>query len=243
MKILAIETSTMLGGVAVADDSAGLIAEVRLNVKSTHSERLMTAIDHVMVQSFMKLSDVDVFAIAIGPGSFTGLRIGLSTVKGLSYATGKPIVSVPTLEAFAWNFPYCRYPICPMLDARKKEVYTALFRWDWDGLIRLTDEVSTSIKGFLERVSMTSPLTPFTGDLCDERKIVFAGEGALLYKKEIVERLGDMALFAPYDKMVPSPASVAALGLKKALQGDFSEPVGLIPSYIRSSEAEIKLNG
>ena len=80
MKILAIETSTMLGGVAIADDSAGLIAEVRLNVKSTHSERLMTEIDHVLKQSFLKMSDIDVFAIAIGPGSFTGLRIGLSTV-------------------------------------------------------------------------------------------------------------------------------------------------------------------
>ena len=122
MKILAIETSTMLGGVAIADDSAGLIAEVRLNVKSTHSERLMMEIDHVLKQSFLKMSDIDVFAIAVGPGSFTGLRIGLSTVKGLSYATGKPIVSVPTLEAFAWNFPYCRYPVCTLLDARKKEV-------------------------------------------------------------------------------------------------------------------------
>ena len=243
MKILAIETSTMLGGIAVVDDSSGLIAEVRLNVKSTHSERLMTEIDHVMVRSFMKLSDVDVFAIAIGPGSFTGLRIGLSTVKGLSYATGKPIVAVPTLEAFAWNFPYCRYPLCPMLDARKKEVYTALFRWDRDGFVRLIGEVSASIIGFLDRISVTPPIPPFAEDVGGEGKIVFAGEGALLYKKEIVEYLGDAALFPPSEKMVPSPANVAIVGLRKALQGDFSEPVGLAPSYIRSSEAEIKWNG
>jgi tRNA threonylcarbamoyladenosine biosynthesis protein TsaB len=242
MKILAIETSTMLGGIAVADDSTGLIAEVRLNVKSTHSERLMTEIDHVMVQSFMRLSEVDVFAVAIGPGSFTGLRIGLSTVKGLSYATGKPIVAVPTLEAFAWNFPYCRYPLCPMLDARKKEVYTALFRWDRNGLLKLMEEVSISVRGFLDRVSMVPDLS-LAGDPAEGRKIVFAGEGAILYKKEIVEQLGDAALFAPDDKMAPSPASVAMLGLRKALRGDFSEPVGLAPSYIRSSEAEVKWRG
>jgi tRNA threonylcarbamoyladenosine biosynthesis protein TsaB len=92
----------------------------------THSERLMTEIDHVLQQSGLTAHDIDIFGVAIGPGSFTGLRIGLSTAKGFSYATGKPIVSVPTLEAFAWNFPYCRHP-CIMLDARKE--VCALFQW------------------------------------------------------------------------------------------------------------------
>jgi len=243
MKILAIETSTMLGGIAVADESTGLVAEVRLNVKSTHSERLMTEIDHILRQSFLELSQIDAFAIAIGPGSFTGLRIGLSTVKGLSYATGKPIVSIPTLEAFAWQFPYCRYPVCPMLDARKKEVYTALFRWDGDGFVRSINGVSVGVQGFLESISQSSPVSYSEGDVCEERKIVFAGEGAVLYKNEIVLQLGAAACFAPSDRMVPSPATVAMLGLRKALQGDFSEPVGLTPYYIRSSEAEIKWNG
>jgi tRNA threonylcarbamoyladenosine biosynthesis protein TsaB len=229
MKILAIETSTMLGGVAIADDSAGLIAEVRLNVKSTHSERLMTEIDHVLKQSFLKMSDIDVFAIAIGPGSFTGLRIGLSTAKGLSYATGKPIVSVPTLEAFAWNFLYCRYPVCTLLDARKKEVYAAVFRWEDAGFVRLINEVSISVDSLLGKSGFS------------DEKILFAGEGAILYKNEITEFMGDRALFASPEKMSPSPANVASLGLKKASQGDFSEPVSLVPFYIRSSEAELKL--
>ncbi len=120
MKILAIETSTMLGGVAILDEYEGLIAEARLNVKSTHSERLMTAINHTLAQSDLRLSDIDAFAVAIGPGSFTGLRIALSTAKGLVYATGKPFVTVPTLEAFAWNFPFTRYPVCLMLDLIRK---------------------------------------------------------------------------------------------------------------------------
>lgn len=152
MRILAIETSTLLGGVAVTDDSSGLIAEVRLNVKLTHSERLMTEIDHVMKRSGLQVSDIDAFAVSIGPGSFTGLRIGVSTVKGFSYATGRPIVSVPTLEAFAWNFPFSRYPVCTLLDARKKEVYAALFRWGDGGFTRLIDETSTKVDMLLEKI-------------------------------------------------------------------------------------------
>jgi tRNA threonylcarbamoyladenosine biosynthesis protein TsaB len=229
MKILAIETSTMLGGIAVMDDLSGLIAEVRLNVKSTHSERLMTEIDHVLRQAGLKVSDIDVFAIAIGPGSFTGLRIGLSTVKGFSYATGKPIVSVPTLEAFAWNFPYCRHPVCTMLDARKKEVYSALFKWEDGGFIRLIDEVSIRIKRVLEDIKLSS-----------DKKVVFTGEGAILYKDKIIEVMGEKAIFASPEKIVPSPANVASIGIKKAIKEEFSEPVSLVPFYIRRSEAELK---
>ncbi|MBM4136734.1 MAG: tRNA (adenosine(37)-N6)-threonylcarbamoyltransferase complex dimerization subunit type 1 TsaB [Nitrospira sp.] len=229
MKILAIDTSTMLGGIAIMDDSSGLIAEVRLNVKSTHSERLMTTIDTTLKQASISLTEIDAFAVAIGPGSFTGLRIGLSTVKGLSYATGKPIVSVPSLEAFAWNFPYCKYPVCPMLDARKKEVYTALFQWKNDGFIRLINEVALSVDRLLEKIKVIS-----------DKKILFTGEGAHLYKDIIIEMIGEQAVFASSEKMVSSPANVAYLGIKKAVEGKFSEPVSLIPLYIRRSEAEIK---
>jgi len=247
MKILAIDTSTMLGGIAITDDSLGLIAEVRLNVKSTHSERLMTEIDHILTQAGLTLSDMDVFAVAIGPGSFTGLRIGLSTVKGLSYATGKPIVSVPTLEALAWNFPYCNYPVCTMLDARKKEVYSALFKWDNNGFIRLIDEVAINVLELLKRFDENNTLShPVNkgglGGLSHER-VIFTGEGVLLYRDKIIEGMGGKAIIAPYDKMIPSPANVASLGIKKAQEGKFSEPISLVPFYIRRSEAEIKGDG
>jgi tRNA threonylcarbamoyladenosine biosynthesis protein TsaB len=246
MKILAIETSTMLGGIAIMDDLSGLIAEVRLNVKSTHSERLVTGIDYVLKQTGLKISDIDVFAVAIGPGSFTGLRIGLSTVKGFSYSTEKPIVSVPTLEALAWNFPYCRPPVCTMLDARKKEVYAALFKWDKEDFIRLTDEVSIKVDGLLEKIKDILTLTnkmPIIGkeemEGCLDEKIVFTGEGALLYKDKIIEVMGEKAIFASFEKIVPSPSNVAHLGIKMAKRGDFSEPVSLVPFYKRRSEAEI----
>src|SRR3989304_2736942 len=204
MRVLAIDTSTMLGGVAIMDDLSGLIVEVRLNVKSTYSERLMTTIDYALTKSGYKLSDIDFFAVATGPGSFTGLRIGLSTVKGFAYTTGKPIVSVPTLEALAYHFPFCQYPVCTMLDARKKEVYAALFKWEGEGFLRLMGEDSIRIDRFLDRI------------------------------------LGEKAIFAPLDKMVPSPAHVASIGIKKAMNGEFSESISLIPLYIRRSEAELK---
>jgi len=230
MKILAIETSTMLGGVAVMDESS-LIVESRLNVKSTHSERLMTEIEHCLKQSGLKIADIDVFSVATGPGSFTGLRIGLSAVKGFSYATGKSAVSVPTLEAFAWNFPYSKYPVCLMLDARKKEVYAALFKWENENFIKLISEISINPEEFMYNALRLAP----------DEKFIFAGEGAIIYKEKIIEVMGEKAIFAPPEKMVPSPANVASLGLKKALLKEFSEPVSLAPIYIRKSEAEVKL--
>jgi tRNA threonylcarbamoyladenosine biosynthesis protein TsaB len=236
MKILAIETSTLLGGVAVTDSSSGLIAEIRLNVKSTHSERLMTEVDHLLTRSMLTVSDIDAFAVSVGPGSFTGLRIGISTAKGFCCATGKPVVAVPTLEAFAWNFPFSRYPVCTLLDARKKEVYAALFRWVDGGFVRLIDETSAKVETLLEKMKAEGR----RGDRGLFEKIVFAGEGVLLYAKEIKDALGEKAIFAPFDRMVPSPSVVASAGLRKALREEFSEPVGLVPLYIRRSEAEIK---
>jgi|MudIll2142460700_1097286.scaffolds.fasta_scaffold01510_6 tRNA threonylcarbamoyladenosine biosynthesis protein TsaB len=227
MKILAIETSTMLGGIAIMGESEGLIFESRLNVKTAHSERLMTEIAHALKQGGMDISEIDVFGIAIGPGSFTGLRIGLSTVKGFSYATAKPVVSVPTLEAFAWNFPYSPYPVCTMFDARKKEVYAAVFRWRDVGFERMVNETSAKASEVAKSL---------------EGQVLFAGEGALLYREVITDILGDRALFPPLHQMVPSPSNVAHLGLKKALRGEFSEPVGLVPLYLRKSEAELKID-
>jgi tRNA threonylcarbamoyladenosine biosynthesis protein TsaB len=229
MKILAIETATMLGGIALLNDSAGLIAEIRLNVKSTHSERLMTGLDHILKQSSLTISDIDFFALSIGPGSFTGLRIGLSTVKGLSYATGKPVVTVPTLEAMALNFPYCKYPLCTLLDARKNEVYAALFRWDGDGFKRLLRESAMPVSKLAETITQYI-----------EDKVLLTGEGTLLYRDKIIKYLGERAIIASPEKMTPSPANVAILGIRKALKGEFSELSSIVPFYIRRSEAELK---
>jgi tRNA threonylcarbamoyladenosine biosynthesis protein TsaB len=228
MKILSIETSTMLGGVAIVDEKTGLVAETRLNVKTTHSERLMTVIDHVLEQSEIGLDSIDAFAVAIGPGSFTGLRIGLSSAKGLSYATGKPIVAVPTLEAFAYNFPYCSYPVCLMLDARKGEVYAAVFKWEGGAFRNVLEDTSIRSEDLLGRF---------------EGAVLFAGEGALIYRSTITEVMKERAVFASPEKMVPSPANVAVLGLAKAMRGEFTDAPAAVPRYIRKSEAEVKWSG
>jgi tRNA threonylcarbamoyladenosine biosynthesis protein TsaB len=163
--------------------------------------------------------------VAIGPGSFTGLRIGLSTVKGLSYATGKPVVTVPTLDAFAWNFQYSAYPVCLMLDARKSEVYTAVYMWEDNSFRTVIECVSIKPEALLEKLQ---------GD------VLFAGEGVLLYKEKIIGIMKGRAVFASLDKMVPSPANVAMLGLSKALRGEYAVISETVPVYIRKSEAEVK---
>ena len=224
MKLLAIETSTMLGGIAVMEDDT-LIAESRMNVKATHSERIMADIDNALKRSGFTIDDIDVFGIASGPGSFTGLRVGLSTLKGLSYATGKRVVSVSTLEAFAWNVPFSQHLICPLLDARKKEVYAGVFEWSEDGFTKIVDEQTIKLDTLLSAIVKST---------------VFLGEGALLYKDRIQACLGEKALFGAPQHMVPSPANVAYLCMKKAGNNIFDNPERLVPRYMRKSEAEIK---
>jgi tRNA threonylcarbamoyladenosine biosynthesis protein TsaB len=192
----------------------------------------MTTIDYALNKSGYRLSDIDVFAIAIGPGSFTGLRIGLSTVKGFAYATGKPIVSVPTLEALAYHYPFCMYPVCTILDARKKEVYSAVFKWDEDGFKRLLNEESIKIEKLIERIIEEKKIS--------NKKVIFTGDGVILYRNIILSMFGEKAIFASFDKMVPSPAQIAFIGIKKAIKREFSEPMSITPFYIRRSEAELK---
>ena len=141
MLVLGIETSTTQGGVAIIDADRVLCESV-LNVEVTHSERLLPAIDRALGEARVSLEALGGIAVSIGPGSFTGLRIGLSTAKGLAYATGLSLVGVSTLEAMARALPAARWQICQVLDARKQEVYAALFRHESGALRRITEVVS-----------------------------------------------------------------------------------------------------
>jgi tRNA threonylcarbamoyladenosine biosynthesis protein TsaB len=227
MRVLAIETSTMLGGIAVMEEKAGLLAELRQDVKGTLSERLMGWVHHLLTQCGLGIRNIDALVVSTGPGSFTGLRVGLGTVKGLAFASGLPVVGVPTLEAFAWSLGSCAAPICPMLDARKKEVYTGLFIREGEEIRRLIGETSTKPSDFLK-------------ELLKFDRVIFTGEGAALYRKEIERVLDRRAHFAPPHQMSPSPAALAHIGLKLALRGEFVDPQALCPYYIRKSEAELK---
>lgn len=224
MKILAIETATVAGSVAIVDDISGLIGEVRVDVKIAHSERLMPSIEWLLNSSGLSIREIDAFAVSIGPGSFTGLRIGLSTAKGFAYATGKPLVPVPTLDAFARTLPFCKYMICPMLDARRNEIYTGLYRWE-DGICRkIVSETAISPEELLKQI---------------KEPVVLMGEGIKRYRDLITDTLGDYAIFAPPSKMSPAASEVAGLAMEMLGLGIITDPVTLTPFYIRKSEAEL----
>lgn len=225
MITVGIDTSTPAGGVSLYSSDTGLLGEVRLVVKRSHSEQVIKSIDFILTATDTSLNDVDFFTVAIGPGSFTGLRVGLSTAKGFAYATGAPLVAVSTLEAFAFSFPASAKLICPLLDARRGEVYGALFRRNGRGVKRVLKESALDIRSLLESVD---------GDT------LFAGSGAAAYKSVITETLGERAHFPCDNLMHPIPSSLCIAGLLKAEDGDFSDPLSLSPRYLRRSEAEIK---
>jgi tRNA threonylcarbamoyladenosine biosynthesis protein TsaB len=227
MRLLAIETSTVTGAVALLE-AGRVVAESRVSIAVTHGERLMATIDGVLRSARWELADVQAFAVALGPGSFTGLRIGLSTVKGLAFATGKPVVGVPTLDALAWRLPYCAYPVCPVLDARKNEVYAALYR---------------TREGWLELLEAPRAVPPET--LAEELRdatqgpLVFVGDAVLPFGTVFVEVLGSRALLAPADLRLPSAVTVGELGASALARGEPADPADLVPLYVRPSEAEL----
>jgi tRNA threonylcarbamoyladenosine biosynthesis protein TsaB len=228
MKLLALETATLMGGVAVSEGER-ILASLRLGIKVAHSERLMPSIRYCLGQAGLDIKDIDVLAVSIGPGSFTGLRVGLSTAKGLAFARGNlPIVAVPTLEAMAWQLPLCSLPVCPLLDARKGELYGAVFQWGPEGFKRLKEETTLRPQQWAQELSRL-------------KEVVLQGEGAWLYRGVLGSLLGRRAVFAPGHAMQPSAASVAVLGYRMAREGIFSEPMALAPQYIRKSEAELKM--
>ena len=202
MYILGIETATKTGGVSIASEN-GILAEYTLNIEVTHSERLMSTVDRVLQDTGFTLANIDGYGVSIGPGSFTGLRIGLSTIKGLAFTTGKPVAAVPTLKALAWNIPFSHYPVCPLLDARKQEVYAALFRHDGDSYVQEMPDAVLSLAEMAETM---------TGD------VLFTGEGARLFAEDIKKIFGDRAHFTPLSASVPSAASATSSVVSEIFQ-------------------------
>jgi tRNA threonylcarbamoyladenosine biosynthesis protein TsaB len=227
MTVLGIETATPVCGVALGREDAVLV-ERSLNVGTHHAERLLPMIRDALGEAGMGLRDLDGIAVSIGPGSFTGLRIGLSTAKSLCWSAGLPLVAVSTLEAMAAQFPHAGCPVCPALDARKKEVYAALY------------DTSSGCARTLMAPAAVSPV-PFVSSLAGPT--LFVGDGARLYRREVVAALGERARFAPPPLDRPSAASVAALGLSRLGRGETEDLARVEPVYLRKSEAELKHGG
>jgi tRNA threonylcarbamoyladenosine biosynthesis protein TsaB len=225
MKVLGIDTATPVGSVGLVDDG-GVIAEVVLNPAAPHSERVLKAIQTVLEEGRCGLEAVDGWAVSLGPGSFTGLRVGVSTAKGLAFATGKPIAGMNTLDVVASQVSPTPFSVCTVLDARKKEVYAAFYR--------MGDE-----RG-LERVSPVEAISPESLVRRVREPTVFVGNGCCLYRGFLREALGKMALFAPDLLNHPRGASVAQLGLRELARGSCLDLASFAPFYVRPSEAEAK---
>lgn len=224
MRILAIDTSSGAGSVAVVEDGQ-LKAEHYLHHKLTHSQTIMPMVDAVLKSCELKPSDIDFFAASVGPGSFTGLRIGVATVKGLAHAAGKKVIAVNTLEAIAYGLPQCEQLIVPIMDARRNQVYTASYIWD--GGFRIVEPpAAMSVEECVEGC----------GNLLD---VMFAGDGVPVYRSYISEKLGERAFFAPPFALMQRAAVVAALAAQKT--DTAQEPHSLVPFYLRKSQAEREL--
>lgn len=224
MRILGIDTSTTNGGVAIIESNSGLIALYQLNTEITHSVRLLPAIEKILTDINFSLRDINGIAVSQGPGSFTGLRIGLMTAKILSLVNDVPLVGVPTLDALAYPFGYADSDllICPILDALKGEVYTAIYRSKDGEIVKISDYQIISIDSLLSQIT---------------QKCIFIGNAVSKYKEKI--RLNNLAKFASMQLELVSPVSVAELGLKKLSKGYQDDPLKLEPIYLRRPEAEI----
>jgi len=224
-KILAIDTSSLTGSVALCRGER-LVAESVLNVSTTHSDRLLCQIDLLLRDAGWRLEDLDFLVAVSGPGSFTGLRIGVATVKGLAQALAKPVIGVSSLRTLAMNLPLCPLPICVFLDARKNEVYSQMFRWTAAGPVE---------------IGPAQVLPPAILLQSLEEKVALVGDGVPIYR-ELIESFPAGNLLLPAAPAHQPRASQAAwLGWQDLLADKQISATALVPVYIRPSEAELNL--
>ncbi len=221
--ILALETATACGSVAlVAADRC--LGEYSLQSDLTHSRRLLASVAKLMAETHTSGENIDAIAVSSGPGSFTGLRIGMSTAKGLVMAAEKDLVGVPTLDGLAGQLPFVDHLICPVIDARKKEVYTAFFRADEQGMVRRQSEYIALAPARL-------------GEMIKE-KTIFIGDG-ILSCEVMLKELGQLALLPPPPLHMPRAVTIGMLAIEKWERGELLDPAGAVPLYVRASDAEI----
>jgi tRNA threonylcarbamoyladenosine biosynthesis protein TsaB len=223
--LLAIETSGTVGSVALATP-ARCVAELVVEAGQSHSQQLLPAIDRLLQQAGIDWPQIDGIAVSLGPGSFTGLRIGLSTAKGLAMAAAKPLLGVPSLDALANQGKGQGLPICALIDARKKEVYAAFYRENSAGeMERESDYLALTPAALAERITEPTFLL---------------GSGVELYRERLTEQLGDRARIADPTRFFARAASVGQLAMAKFLKQDFLSP-DAGPLYVRASDAELQL--
>ena len=225
MNILMIDTSGPACGVAVMKDGS-IVCELQLTSGKTHSQRVMPMVDQALNMCEMQIGDIDLFGAVVGPGSFTGVRIGVSSVKALAHAAGKPCIGVDALEALAANVSGFDGVVCPILDARAQQVYGAMFECGMPP-VRLMEDEAEKLTAFLDRVEATG------------REALFLGDGVAPLKNAIMERLGEKAHFAPAQHLGLRAASACALAAEYAKdENNLKDCMTLLPLYLRAPQAE-----
>lgn len=223
MLTLAFDTSSQTASIALLQDDV-IIYDVVINSGINHSEVLLPAIDEACRHTGVKTDDIDLFACTLGPGSFTGLRVGISTLKGLLFAAGKPAVGVSTLEALALNVKGNAEVICSVMDAGRGQVYTACYSCDG--------------KGFLNRLCPERVLDPNEIVLNDmSQDTIFVGEGAVKYSEILMEKSKKVKIACSMQQYIRASA-VGILGRGKFFRNELLSPAGFVPVYLRSADAQ-----
>lgn len=226
MKILGLDTSTIMTTCAVLDGEK-LIGEYSLSQSMSHSEKLVPMIKELLDSLDLRIKDIDLFATTVGPGSFTGLRIALSTIKAFAHIYDRPVVGISTMEALAFNLPYNDI-VVPMLDARRNRVYSGIYKWNNDNLESILEADAFEIDILIEKLDKYN-------------SIVVNGDGSILYRDLLKEGLGERVSFAKVGDNMPRAASVCQIASKRFKEGKVDDYFSLTPDYLRPSQAEREL--
>lgn len=225
MKVLALDSSGLVASVAVLEDE-NLVAEYTIQYKKTHSQTLLPMLEEISRIIELDLTTVDAIAVAKGPGSFTGLRIGSATAKGLGMALNKPLVGVPTVDGLAYNLYGCQALICPLMDARRNQTYTGLYEFDGEGLHVLLEQCAVGIEEILEKINEQN------------RPVVFLGDGVPVFRDKIRENCKVEYAFAPAHLNKQRAGAVGTLAMEYYKKGMIQKAEEHKPEYLRLSQAE-----
>ncbi|MDE7157013.1 MAG: tRNA (adenosine(37)-N6)-threonylcarbamoyltransferase complex dimerization subunit type 1 TsaB [Lachnospiraceae bacterium] len=223
--ILAIESSSLVASVALADEDR-VIAEYTTNQKKTHSQTLLPMIEEIFRITDADKKEIDAIAVSAGPGSFTGLRIGSATAKGLGLAWNKPLISVPTVEGLAYNIQFTDRYICPIMDARRNQVYTGIFENTNGRQTTVMEQCAIAVEELVAILNEKG------------RPVIFLGDGTPVYREVLDEKLSVEHGYAPVNMNRQRASSVAALGMIYYREGRTESSDCHVPNYLRMSQAE-----
>lgn len=223
MLVMGIESSTTVASVSVSDKNK-ILGEFTIDTDYTHSEKLMPLIEKLLNCIDINIKDIDCFLISNGPGSFTGLRIGMTIAKSLAYSLDKNIVGISTLKTIAYNLKYSDKLIVPMIDARNSRVFTGVFRSKEGIITEILEEEAIEVSGILEKLKSY------------DEEIVFVGEGASIYKKEISENISNPIFITGYQN-IPKAGNICDIFFSEKLEIT-DNYFSIIPNYLRPSQAQ-----